>query len=389
MPEAVGFGGFIDAAAGSMVSEVERRVQAVLTELLFPGPVDGLSSDASHASSTCIDTMAPRFGSRAYPMTGEIRLRHRFTIVTAVITVALLAWGAFVTSINAGLAVPDWPSSFNSYDPFNPWPEWWTITPVLAEHGHRLLGALTGTFTLVLAIWTWVADARRWMKILAVGVLILVSIQGVLGGMRVVLLSLDLAVVHACVAQIYFALIVGMVFFTSRPWLSGETGSYQEADVPGLRRYTLMTGGLLYVQIILGALLRHPGTGIDSVLAGLHIAGAVVVSSAVILLWTFVRRHFRRAHVAIRSAHTMIALLILQVALGVTAYVVTIDDGGFLEPSNLQVVVNTTHMVTGALLVGACAVLVYEAFRLDPGVDSSAHAPARNSRILNEPTLSS
>ncbi len=333
--------------------------------------------------------MAPRFGSRAYPVTGEVRLRYGFTILTALTTVILLAWGAFVTSINAGLAVPDWPSSFNSYDPFNPWPEWWKLTPVLAEHGHRLLGALTGTFTLILAIWTCLRDPRRWMKVVAVGALALVSFQGVLGGMRVVLLSLDLAVVHACVAQIYFVLIVGMALFTSRTWLEAEFGSIPSTDVPKLRQFTLLTAGLLYVQIILGALLRHPGTGIDPLLAGLHIAGAVVVSTALILLFAFVRRRFRHARIGFPAALLILPLLTVQVVLGVTAYLVTIDDAGFLEPSNLQVVVSTVHMVTGALLMGASSILVFEAFRLPREPDSAKDAQTENSRILKAPTLSS
>jgi cytochrome c oxidase assembly protein subunit 15 len=67
-----------------------------------------------------------------------MRARFRFTLATIAAAVGLLAWGAFVTSIDAGLAVPDWPSSFDSYDPFNPWPNWWEVTPILAEHGHRL-----------------------------------------------------------------------------------------------------------------------------------------------------------------------------------------------------------------------------------------------------------
>ena len=127
------------------------------------------------------------------PPRAEIRWRYRFTVLTGLSTILLMAWGAFVTSINAGLAVPDWPSSFNSYDPFNPWPEWWKLTPVLAEHGHRLLGMLTGALTLILAVWTWIAEPRGWLKKLAIIALVLVSLQGVLGGLRVVWLSLDLA----------------------------------------------------------------------------------------------------------------------------------------------------------------------------------------------------
>lgn len=332
--------------------------------------------------------MSARFGAGTGPVNREIRWRHRFTILTVVTTILLLGWGAFVTSIDAGLAVPDWPSSFNSYDPFNPWPDWWTLTPVLAEHGHRLLGALTGIFTLILAVWTWRRDPRNWMRVLAAGALILVTFQGVLGGMRVVLLSLDLAVVHACVAQIFFALIVGMMLFTSRAWLQAEFGSYSMDAVPRLRRFSLVAVGLLYVQIILGALLRHPGTGIDPLLAGLHIAGAFAVTAAVVLLSALVIHEFRGTRITYPAVRILLVLLALQVLLGITAYVVTIDDAGVLEPSNLQVVVNTAHMLTGALLMGTLAAVAFDAFRIPREGEHPVRASTTNSVILNEPTPS-
>jgi cytochrome c oxidase assembly protein subunit 15 len=303
--------------------------------------------------------------------TREARWRHRFTVLTAVTTVLLLAWGAFVTSINAGLAVPDWPSSFNSFDPFNPWPNWWTMTPILAEHGHRLLGALVGSFTFILALWTVITDPRRWMKKLSVTALVLVTLQGILGGLRVVLVSLDLAVVHACAAQIYFSLIVSMAVFTSRSWLEGDFGDQGSQHLSALRRLTLITAGILYLQIILGALLRHPGTGIDPIFAGLHIAGALAAATAVVLLYRHTRRHHSGTRIAFPAARALLLLLLVQFTLGITAYLVTLDDSGILQPSNLQVVVNTAHMVTGALLMAAAVVVALDAFRL-PAVEGAA-----------------
>ena len=179
-----------------------------------------------------------------------MRARFRFTLATIAAAVALLGWGAFVTSIDAGLAVPDWPSSFDSYDPFNPWPDWWTVTPILAEHGHRLLGALVGLLTLVLAVWTWRSDDRAWMRKLGFAALALVIFQGVLGGLRVVWVSLDLAVVHACVAQLFFALLAAMALFTSRTW-QDLTGGRPEIDLP---RAAWLAVAAVYIQIILGAL---------------------------------------------------------------------------------------------------------------------------------------
>ncbi len=299
----------------------------------------------------------------ADPPRPEMRWRHRFTLLTGGATLLLMAWGAFVTSINAGLAVPDWPSSFNSYDPFNPWPEWWKLTPVLAEHGHRLLGMLTGLLTLILAIWTWIAEPRRWLKGLAGAALALVSLQGVLGGLRVVWLSLDLAVVHACMAQLFLGLVVAMALFTSKAWLD-ERARAVEANPSFLRRMALATLGVLYAQIILGALLRHPGTGIDPTMAGLHIFGAVLTTGAIAYLFGYAFRTFRGARIAYPAARLLLLLAGAQVLLGVTAYVVTLDDAGMLEPSNLQVATNTAHTVVGALLMAVAVLVVLGAFRL-------------------------
>src|SRR5690606_19420708 len=106
----------------------------------FPGLVVSMAPPSSDSGAVYrfvkIYSLMPIFSrGRALPAPTEVKWRHRFSVLASATTVLLLGWGAFVTSINAGLAVPDWPSSFNSYDPFNPWPEWWKLTPVLAEHG--------------------------------------------------------------------------------------------------------------------------------------------------------------------------------------------------------------------------------------------------------------
>ena len=303
-----------------------------------------------------------------------MQARHRFTILTIVTTVLLMAWGAFVTSIDAGLAVPDWPSSFNSYDPFNPWPGWWTITPVLAEHGHRLLGALVGLFTLILSIWTVAADGRRWMRWLAVGALVLVVVQGFLGGLRVVWVSLDLAVVHACAAQLFFSTMICMAVFTSKAW--GETDRLRTIATvpPRFVALSVAASVVIYVQIILGALLRHPGTGIDLTLASFHIFWAFVVIGLVLATAYQVHQTLRHVRPVRRWRDAMVALLAVQFLLGVTAFFVLLDEAGITRPSNLQVVANTSHMVVGALLMASSAAVAAWAVRLSTA--SRAEVPA-------------
>lgn len=289
--------------------------------------------------------------SHRKPPRNAMRGRHRFTVLTAVVTVLLMSWGAFVTSIDAGLAVPDWPTSFDSYDPFNPWPDWWTVTPVLAEHGHRLLGALVGLLTLILASWTIYADDRRWMKVLSVAVLFTVMLQGVLGGLRVIWVSLDLAVVHACVAQIFFASLVCMAIFTSPSWVSG-TNERRPTIPKRVRVLTVVTVFAVFAQIIFGALLRHPGTGIDLVFAGVHIFWAFVVVALILASAQLIRSEEHGRPLG-RARNAAVSLLAVQFMLGMTAFFVLLDEQGMVRPSNLQVIVNTSHMVVGALLMGA------------------------------------
>jgi len=275
--------------------------------------------------------------------------RRRFTMVAFVFAIGLLSWGAFVTSIDAGLAVPDWPSSFNSYDPFNPWPNWWEVTPILAEHGHRLLGALVGLFTLALAFWTWRSDDRLWMRRLGVGALVLVMLQGLLGGLRVVMASVPLAVVHAATAHLFFALLASMILFVSPTWLRAVERSPLHKLAP-LRRVTLAVASIVYLQILFGALLRHPGVGINPILAGVHIAFAFVASGSVFYLWITTRIKYESESDLRRLTNWAFSLVIIQVCLGVLAYFVLLDERGIVRPSNLQVIVNSTHLVVGALL---------------------------------------
>lgn len=288
--------------------------------------------------------------------------RFRFTLVALAAAVGLLSWGAFVTSIDAGLAVPDWPTSFSSYDPFNPWPDWWTVTPVLAEHGHRLAGALVGLLTLVLAVWTAVSDPRGWMKRVGWAALVLVVVQGVLGGLRVVWVSLDLAVVHACTAQLFFALLASMALFVSNSWqtLPGTRTRLERAAValPGTH-----ASAAIFVQIALGALLRHPGTGIDPILAGLHLFWAGVTLVLTLRHAAWLRTAWATHPLAGRFSRAIGLVVLLQIALGFVAYFVLLDEQGVLRPSNLQVVVNSLHLVVGAALFSLNVVATVAASR--------------------------
>ncbi len=301
--------------------------------------------------------MSSVFRAEPLPESSSMRQRYIFTLVTLFFTVTLLAWGAVVTSIEAGMAVPDWPTTFDSMDPINPTPGWYKIPAVLAEHGHRVMGMIVGALTLILALWTFVADPRSWMKRVGVLALVLVIIQGVLGGLRVVWISLDMAVVHACVAQLFFSTLAAMALFTSSSWLKADNVLPENEATDKFQRVALLTTALLYGQILLGAILRHPGSGSDPMLAGIHMLGAGVIFAMVFMTIKAAKKADPEKKVVLKMTHALSGILILQIVLGFMAYIVILLDAD-TGRGVLQVILNTAHMVVGALFFASCVALV-------------------------------
>ena len=297
------------------------------------------------------------FQAQPLPSTSELRWRFRFTVLTVVLTIILLSWGAVVTSIEAGLAVPDWPTTFNSIDPVNPIPRWWAIPSVLAEHGHRLMGMLVGFATVILVTWTLLTESRQWVKMVAGGALLLVIIQGILGGLRVVWVSLDLAVVHACVAQLYFSTLISLAFFTSSTWLNAAGVLDESETTSRFRNVALITTLGLYIQIILGALVRHPGAGSNLLLVSTHFLGAIVVTGLVVIAVKWAKRAAAETGIVPRMAHLLAGVLGVQFILGIVAYLlISVDE--FAGRSVLPTILSTLHMVVGALLLASSVLLV-------------------------------
>ena len=294
------------------------------------------------------------------------------------------------------MAVPDWPQSFGTmdqfrtglYDPDDPAVRWWNYTPVLAEHGHRLIGAWVGLLTLGLAAWTWFADSRRWMRWLGVGALVLVTAQGILGGLRVTENSVTMATIHACAAQIFFALLVGMTLFTSRSWVEGRSLLPDAPQTSTFRILTLVSVIVLYAQIVIGALLRHLGHGIDVAFATIHIAGAFVVTGLIFATFVYVQKHFDSFQALSRWSWALLGLLGAQFALGLAAYLVLIHETATAVQTNLQVALTISHLVVGGLLLAAAVGVMLLAWRTPTradvptagdGVPSESVSPARQS----------
>ncbi len=285
---------------------------------------------------------------------------HRLALTTAGTTLFLLFVGALVTSKGAGLAVPDWPTTFGHNMFLFPWAG--MVGGVFYEHSHRLVASGVGFLTLVLAVCLWLREPRAWVRWLGAAALLLVTVQGVVGGLRVVWLEQDFAIIHAALAQAFFGLIVAMALFTSRAW----TEARPEPAAGGwtmFQWFCLATTLLIYVQSMLGAVIRHTGTAV-----ALHVLMALVVAVQTGLLVVKALQLGDRVPV-FRTLSLFLGLfLAVQLALGAGSYAARFLSFGAMWQPGVIVAVTSAHVVTGALMLALSVVMTLWAFRvLGPG----------------------
>ena len=286
---------------------------------------------------------------------------HRFAKFVAGCTVLLVLAGSLVTSTDSGLSVPDWPTTYG-WNMFTFPPSKW-VGGILYEHGHRLIASTVGFLTIILAVWLWMSESRRWMKWLGVGALGAVIAQGVLGGLTVMFfLPASISTAHAGLAEIFFCMTVAIALFTSPRWIAGYDGRL--VDDEALRRLATATTVLIYCQILVGATMRHTGAGLaipdfplmfghlwpthwDPKIAihFTHRVGALLVTLAVLATATAA---FKRTSVGElrRPAFLLVALVIVQVSLG-----------AFTVLSRRDMWINSLHVVCGALVLTTSLVL--------------------------------
>jgi cytochrome c oxidase assembly protein subunit 15 len=291
---------------------------------------------------------------------------HRLAVVTAGATALLIVAGGLVTNIGAALAVPDWPTTFGYNMFLYPWSR--MVGGVFYEHSHRLLGSLVGLLTLGLAATLWLTESRGWVRRLGLLAVALVAAQGLLGGLRVLLLRETLAIVHGCAAQAFFALMVALVVFTSEGW-GPPARPLPAGDVRSLARLAAAAVAVLYLQVVLGALTTHAGW------VGLHLAGAVVaVVVPAAAAYRALTRHAERPALS-RPARALAVLLGLQVTLGLGAYAARFT--GFAVPGGAAGVLAlpVAHRLTAALLLGAAVALALHAGRLGRATAAAPSAP--------------
>jgi heme a synthase len=294
---------------------------------------------------------------------------HRFAIFTACATLVLVVAGALVTSNDAGLSVPDWPTSFGS---FFKMPQ--MVGGVRYEHGHRMVAEFVGLLSIVLAIWIWRVDKRRWLQLLGLAALATVIAQGVLGGITVLFfLPPVISSAHAAVAQTFFCIAVAIVLFTGRRWVEEQPRAELDQRRPALFTLTLLSIFVLYVQLILGAMFRHHGLSWWP-----HVINAGVV--AIVLSWTAVRAISVYTHVddVRRPAIAMLGLMVAQLCLGFLAFITRVMWGrDAAQPELPMVIATVVHVAVGALLLATTVVLAIQVWRHVP-VAFEERVPGQN-----------
>lgn len=321
------------------------------------------------------------------------------------ITLLLFA-GGFTTSIKAGMAFLDWPLSDGSINPAG----WLTERDKMAEHSHRLLGAKIGLLSLVLWIWTWLREERKGVRLLARLLVLVVILQGVLGGARVRFDQLNLltennwlaqtfAVLHACGAQIVLLLLVTLTVTLSRRWIERRRGLGQPMP-ESIARLGWIAAAVIFCQILLGAIMRHANAGLaiprfpmareGSLFPsdwdfgiGIHFAhraGAVVVTLALVLFLGKIWGHANSKRALGAGAVAVAFLLGLQIYLGA----LTIWTG-----KNPHVA--TAHMLLGAFLLASTWGLALLAHRAPASAataeaaDSSTKSKTKSADETNQP----
>ncbi|HEY2568849.1 MAG TPA: COX15/CtaA family protein [Candidatus Udaeobacter sp.] len=180
---------------------------------------------------------------------------NRFTWFLCVAALLLICSGGMVTSKNVGLAVPDWPTTFGYNMFLFPVSKW--VGGILFEHTHRLIASVVGFLTIVLAIWVWRSESRRWVRNLGLIALAGVIVQGILGGLRVTMLKDEIGIFHACVAQAFLALLVVIALVTTRSWRSLQATDINRRKIVPIRALAIAITVAIYIQLALGATMRH------------------------------------------------------------------------------------------------------------------------------------
>jgi heme a synthase len=293
------------------------------------------------------------------------RAAHRLAVVTAAVTTLLIFVGGVVTNTGSAMAVPDWPTTFGYNMFLYPWSK--MVGGIFYEHSHRLLGSVVGLLTIALAVSLWITETRKWMRWLGVVAVAAVILQGVLGGLRVVLVEHGLAIVHGCVAHAFLALLVSLAVWTSEDWAAAAAADPLRDT--GLRTLALVLTPLLYLQIVFGALVTHMAA------VGAHLLGACLLTVCIGLLGRRILTAYSDHAALRRPMILLLAELGGQLVLGLLAFLRRFTLLGAELPVGISLSLPTTHRVLGAIMLATAVVLTLRIMRRVPGMARVSEGP--------------
>ena len=287
---------------------------------------------------------------------------HRYATFVAFFTFLLIIAGALVTGNDAGLSVAAWPTSLAGEHGFSTrgifhMPR--MVAGIKFEHGHRMIAGTVGILAILLALWVWRQDSRRWVRWVSFAAVMAVLAQAALGGITVLwFLPVAISAAHATLAQIFFCLASSLAFFTSAGWQWDET-KQEDTSTPSLQLLTTFMTGIILVQLILGAVYRHSKEGIIAP----HVVGACVVTLLVGWVVSTVLMRFSKQPGLLHPALLLGGLLVVQLFLGVGSYFMKMAARNAPQPLPPVVDITTTHVAVGALLLVTSLYLTYQARR--------------------------
>jgi heme a synthase len=302
---------------------------------------------------------------------------NRFAILVACATFFLIIAGALVTSNDAGLATEDWPLSNGQF-----FPE--MVGNLFWEHGHRMVATTVGMLTIVLLIYILAKEKRQWVKRLGVIALLAVIAQGLLGGLTVKwMLPLPVSTAHATLAQVFFCITVSLAVFTSRSWMEArplpEALREEKGTLP--LRYLCTTALVtIFLQLIIGATLRHSATWdqhLPTELILAHIGGALAVTVALGSTAMNVLLRYKGNSFLTRPARLALVLLVVQLLLGVAAYLTRLASPNDPQPLNPMISITVAHVACGALVFVTTIVLTLRTYRVLPATAAAMDLAAR------------
>lgn len=323
----------------------------------------------------------------------ENKILRWFSFLTAFATLCLICIGGLVTSKEAGMSVPDWPTSYGYNMFFFPLGQWWHAGNIFYEHSHRLFASGVGFLTMILAVWLWRKDERKWMRLLGTAAFVGVVLQGVLGGIRVTAMKDELGIFHATLAQMFFVLVSALALFQTNFWKNLTVGSRPTDGSANLRFFYLSAVLLIFAQLILGSTMRHQHAGLaisDFPKAygkwWPDMSEQAIASYNAARMETTSYKPITAAQIGLQMAHRIVAVLIFfTVAISArltirqlrwqnplskisASWMILIFAQGFLGAAtiwtNKSADVATTHVAVGALSLVVGALLTIISFRV-------------------------